>query len=179
MSKKHLGCVILILIIAVLVQTTLWMHKRMVTMQTEADKAKAKVGNSTLQLQIEKGQLGALQKSSKSLIEYLNVWQPYFNAVDSSQSAELKISLRIKEDNLVSLNQKYGVISNKNNKFLPNIMRAQLTFEDDYTRLLNWLGEVEAQLPTLRTSSIRITRGTGDNDLKMELTLEQPLMATK
>lgn len=179
MSKKHLACVVIILLIAVLAQTTLWMNKRMVKMQGEAEKAKAKAATSALQLQIERGQLAELQKSSKALIEYLNVWQPYFNAADSAQNAELKISLRIKQDNLVSLSQKYSVVGNKGNKFLPSIMRAQLTFEDDYARLLNWLGQVESQLPTLRTSSVRITRGTGVNDLKIELVLEQPLVATK
>lgn len=177
MSKKHLACVIIIVLIVVLVQLTLSMNKRMVNMQTEANKAKTQAANSALQLTIERAQFGELEKSSKSLIEYLNVWQPYFKAVDSAQSAELKISLRIKEDNLVSLSQRYETVSNQGNSYLPSIMRANLTFEDDYTRLLNWMGQVESQLPTIRVGSARITRGTGGNDLKMELTLEQPLVS--
>lgn len=179
MSKKHLACVVIILLIAVLVQLTLSMNKRMLKMQGEADRAKAQAASSSLQLQIERSQFAELESSSKSLIEYLNVWLPYFNAVDSAQSAELKISLRVKEDNLVSLSQKYEVASNPGNAFLPTIMRARLTFEDDYVRLMNWLGQIEAQLPTIRIGSIRLTRGTSGSDLKMELALEQPLVSAK
>lgn len=179
MSKKHLACVVIIILIAVLVQLTLTMNKRMLKTQGEADRAKAQAANSSLQLQIERSQFAELENSSRSLIEYLKVWQPYFNAVDSAQSAELKISLRVKEDNLVSLSQKYEVASNPGNDFLPSIMRARLTFEDDYVRLMNWLGQIESQLPTIRIGSVRLTRGTSGNDLKMELTLEQPLVRAK
>ena len=179
MSKKHLACVVIIMLIVVLVQLTLSMNKRMVKMQGEADRAKSQAASSSLQLQIEKGQFAELENSSKSLIEYLNIWQPYFKAVDSAQSAELKISLRIKEDSLVSLSQKYETVSNPGNNYLSSMMRARLIFEDDYVRLLNWLGQVESQLPTIRVGSVRLTRGTSGNDLKMELILEQPLVSSK
>jgi hypothetical protein len=179
MSKKHLACVVIIVLIVVLVQITLSMNKHLFRMRGEASKAKTEAANTSLQLGIERAQYAELEKSSKSLIEYLNVWQPYFRAVDSAQNAELKISLRIKEDNLVSLSQRYETVSNPGNAYLPSIVRAHLTFEDDYVRLLNWLGQVESQLPTLRVSNVRLTRGTGGNDLKMELTLEQPLVRNK
>ena len=179
MSKKHLACVVIILLIAVLVQTTLWMNKRMVKMQGEAERAKDQVASVNLQLQIEKGQLAELENSSKALIEYLNIWLPYFSAVNSAQSAELKISLGIKKANLINLSQKYSVVGNPGNKFLPSVMRAQLAFEDDYARILNWLGQIESELPTLRVGSLRLTRGTGANDLKMELVLEQPLASAQ
>jgi hypothetical protein len=177
MSKKHLACVVIIMLIVILVQLTLSMNSRMVKMQGEANKAKTLAADTSLRLSIERAQFAELEKSSKSLIEYLNVWQPYFHTVNSAQSAELKISLRIKEDNLVSLSQRYETIPNPGNEYLPSIMRANLVFEDDYVRLLNWLGQVESQLPTMRVGNVRLTRGTGGNDLKMELSLEQPLVA--
>lgn len=177
MNKKHLACVVIILLIAILVQVTLWMRGHKVKIQREADAARAEVSNTTMQLQVERAQLAQLQNSARALIEYLNTWMPYFKAVDSAQNAELKISLRIKQDNLISLSQRYEVIGNPGNAFLPSVMRAQLTFEDDYARVLNWLGQIESELPTLRTSNVRITRGTGGNDLRVELQLDQPLMA--
>lgn len=176
MSKKHLACVVLILAIALIVQVTLSMNKRMMKIRGEADRAKASAASALLQLQVERGQLAELQKSSLPLTEYLKVWQPYFKAVDSAQNAELKISLRIKEAGLVSLSQKFETISNPGNPFLPQIMRAQITFEDNYAGLLNWLGQIESQLPTLRTKSVLLARGNSPDDLRMQLVLEQPLM---
>jgi hypothetical protein len=179
MSKKHVACVVLIVVIAIVFQITMTINQRMQKMKGEAERAKNKVAATTNQLNIERNQLAGLKRSSQSLIDYLGIWQPYFRAVDSAQNAELKISLQVKEDNLVSLSQKYDVISNKGNSYIPQIMRSQLTFEDDYARLLNWLGQIEAKLPTLRTSRIRLVRGTGENDLKMDLVLEQPLARQK
>lgn len=175
MNNKHLACAIVIVCIALLVQATLWMNKRMIKMKVEADSAKSSVASSTVQLQVQRAQFSELEKNSKAIIEYLNIWQPYFGAVDSAQAAELKISLKIKQDNLVSLSQRYEVVGNPNNSFLPDLVRAHLTFEDNYARLLNWFGQIESQLPTLRTAGVRLSRGTSEEDLKMELILEQPL----
>lgn len=175
MNNKHIACAIVIVAIALLVQGTLWMNKRMIGMKVEADAAKSAVASSTVQLQVQRAQFAELEKNSKAIIEYLNIWQPYFGAVDSAQAAELKISLKIKQDNLVSLSQRYEVVGNPNNSFLPDLVRAQLTFEDNYARLLNWFGQIESQLPTLRTAGVKLSRGTSEEDLKMELILEQPL----
>ena len=175
MNKKQMACVVVLVIIICMVQGTLWMNKRMHKMQSDAAKAQQQVNNSSTQIMLEKKQLEDLRKNSKELIDYLNLWQPYFSAIDSPQNAELKISLKIKEDNLVSLSQRYEVVSQKN-RSLPKLMRAQVTFEDNYARLLNWIGRLESQLPTMRINSIRLSRGTGPEDLKAEMTLEQPIL---
>jgi hypothetical protein len=175
MNNKHIACVLLILAIALIVQFTLSMNNRMMKTQGEANRARAAVSNASTRLQIERSQLAELEKSSKPLTDYLKVWQPYFAAIDSAQNAELKISLRIKESGVVSLSQKFGPVGNASNPSLPNLMRAQLVFEDNYVKLLNWLGQIESQLPTLRTKSLTLTRGSNQEDVRMQLVLEQPL----
>lgn len=179
MNNKHIACVIVVVLIVCMLQGSAWMNSRMQKMQTEARDASSKVEASNQRLKIERRQLEELRTNSRKLIEYLKVWQPYFDAVDSPQAAELKISLRIKEDNLTSLAQRYEVVGQPGNKSLPYIMRAYLTFEDDYSRVLNWLGSVESQLPTARVSSLKLSKGTGANDLRMEMILEQPLLTGK
>lgn len=178
MNSKQVACGIIIFLIVCLVQGTLWMNKRMADMQKGATIEKQKAEASDRSLRAEQKQLIDLRANSEKLIQYLKVWQPYFDAVDSPQNAELKISLRVKEDNLVNLSQRYEVVGQKNAS-LPVVMRAYLSFEDNYARLLNWMGRMESQLPTLRVSNLRLTRGTGTNDVKMDVTLEQPLMNRK
>lgn len=178
MNKKYMACIVIFLAVACMVQGTLWMNQRMLKTQADASKAEQAVQNSTLQLSLEKNQLDTLRLNSKELIEYLNIWQPYFAAVDSSQNAELKISLKIKEDNLLSLSQRYTVVSQKN-PTLPLLMRAEVTFEDGYARLLNWLGRLEVELPTMRISSIRLSTATNPGDLKVSVVMEQPILGNK
>lgn len=175
MSKKHMACVVVFLVIICMAQGTLWMNNRMVKMQTDASRAEQKASNSSTQLAMEKRQFDDLQKNSKELIDYLHLWQPHFAAIDSPQNAELKFTLKIKEDNLVSLSQRYEVAGQKNPS-LPKLMRAQFTFEDNYSRLLNWIGKMEAELPTMRINSMRISKGTIAEDLKVDLVMEQPII---
>lgn len=179
MNNKQIACVIVLIMLLGLLQVTSWMNSRMVKMQGEAASASRAADMASIQLMGEQRQLEELKKSSKNLIDFLNTWQPYFAQTDSSQNAELRISLRIKQDNLVSLSQRYEVASVKNNKSLPYVMRAHLSFEDNYARLLNWFGAIETELPTLRISSLRIAPGTGESDLKIDAILEQPISSTR
>jgi hypothetical protein len=178
MNKKHMACVVVLLVIIGLVQGTIWMNNRMIKLQSGAAAAERAAIKSGTQLRLEQKQLTELKNSSKGLIDYLNLWQPYFEAVDSSENAELKISLKIKEDDLLSLSQRYSVISQKNST-LPKLMRADVTFEDNYANLLNWLGRLEADLPTMRITSINARQGTGAEDLTLSLVLEQPILNTR
>ena len=179
MNKKHIACAIVFIVIILMVQASLSMNKRMVKMQSDAAKAEQTANNSSSQLTQERRQLEDLRQNSKALIDYLTLWQPYFSAIDSPQNAELKISLKIKEDNLVTLSQRYELAPQKNNRSLPFLMRAQVTFEDNYSRLLNWIGRLERELPTMRISSVRVAKGTGPNDLKVDMTLEQPILTAQ
>jgi len=176
MNKKHMACVIVLILIIALVQGTMWMNNRMIKIQSNAAKAERDALSSQTQLMLEQKQLADLQKNSKELIDYLHLWEPYFEAVDSPQNAELKISLKIKEDNLISLSQRYSVVSQKNSS-LPKLMRADVTFEDKYALVFNWLGRLESELPTMRINSINAQQGTGPDDIKISMTLEQPILS--
>ncbi len=178
MNKKHIACAVVLIAIIGMVQASLTMNQRTLKMEADAAKAGMTANISSTTLTQERRQLEDLKTSSKPLIDYLNLWQPYFSAVDSPQNAELKISLKIKEDDLLTLSQKYDVVSQKN-RSLPYLMRAQITFEDNYARLLNWIGRLERELPTIRISSIRVAKGTGANDLKVDMTLEQPILTAQ
>lgn len=176
MNNKHVSCAIVALFIAALVQLTLWVQGNRTKVQRQATAAQQEETDAMTALNQENAQLGNLRRQSSDLIEFLRIWQPYFTTIDSPQSAEVNLSMRIKEANLVNLAQRFEMMPVKANGSIPNAMRAFLTFEDDYARLMNWLGEVEVKMPTMRTSSVRLSKGTRANDLRMEVVFEQPLL---
>jgi hypothetical protein len=176
MNNKHIACGIVALFIVVLVQLTLWVQGHRTIVQNEANAAQQAEADVNAQLTQERSQLGELRRQSADLIEFLKIWQPYFTTIDNPQSAEVNLSMRIKDANLVNLAQRFEQTPVKGNVSIPNTMRAYLTFEDDYARLMNWLGDLEVKMPTVRTSSVRLSKGTRANDLRMEVVLEQPLL---
>lgn len=176
MNSKHISCGIVALFIVVLVQLTLWVQGHRTKVRNEARAAQQAEENATAQLNQERNQLSELRRQSTDLIEFLRIWQPYFTTIDNTQSAEVNLSMRIKEANLVNLAQRFEPAPVKGNASIPNMLRGFLTFEDDYARLMNWLGDLEVKMPTVRTSSVRLSKGTRENDLRMEIVLEQPLL---
>ena len=176
MNNKHISCAIVALFISLLVQLTIWVQGNRTKVQNEATAAQQAEADANTQLNLERSQLGDLRRQSTDLIEFLRIWQPYFTTVDTAQSAEINLSMQIKDANLVNLAQRFEQAPVKGNTSIPNTMRAFLTFEDDYARLMNWLGDLEVKMPTVRTSSVRLSKGTRANDLRMEVVLEQPLL---
>ncbi|MFN9958280.1 MAG: hypothetical protein ACK55I_34695, partial [bacterium] len=55
------------------------------------------------------------------------------------------------------------------------LMRATLLFDDNYTKLLNWIGNMEKIKPTMRIGRLALSKGSRGDDLRMELVLEVPL----
>lgn len=176
MNSKHISCGIVALFIVVLVQLTLWVQGHRTKVQNEASASQQAETSANAQLNQERSQLGELRRQSTDLIEFLQIWEPYFTTINSAQSAEVNLAMRIKEANLVNLAQRFEQTPVKGNDSIPNTMRGFLTFEDDYARLMNWLGDLEVKMPTVRTSSVRLAKGTRQNDLRMEIVLEQPLL---
>lgn len=176
MNNKHLAAVVVGFLIICIVQGSLSMRGAANKRQQEADTQRRAVSAVQGQLTRESGQLADFRKNSSQLVDYLGKWQPFFNDVDSPQRAELNISLKIKEDNLVSLSQRYEMVTLKGNPTVNRSLRAYLTFEDDYTKVLRWLGRVEQQIPTMRIMSLQFSKGTAANDLRATMILDQPMV---
>jgi hypothetical protein len=176
MNHKHISCGIIALLILALIQLTLWVQGNRTKVQKEAADAQMEEETSGSQLSREHSQLADLRRQSANLIEFLKVWLPYFTTVNTTQSAEINMQMRVREANLVNLSQRFEPAPVKNNASIPTSLRALLTFEDDYAKLLNWLGNLEVTMPTVRTSSIHLSKGTRANDLRMEVILEQPML---
>lgn len=176
MNQKHISCGIIALLILALIQLTLWVQNKRNAVQREAADAQLAEDSANAQLSRERSQLSDLRRQSTDLIEFLKIWQPYFITVDTAQSAEVNMQMRVKDANLVNLSQRFEQMPVKSNDSIPSSLRSLLTFEDDYSKLLNWLGNLEVSMPTIRTSSVHLSMGTRANELRMELILEQPLL---
>jgi len=176
MNNKHIALVIVGIAIAILIQTTLWVQGLSTKMRSQAESAEAAENQANAALILEKAQVSELKRQSGDLLDFLQVWLPYFQAFETQQAAEINFTLKVKESNLLNLAQRFDVAPVVGNASISSVMRAFLTFEDDYARLLNWLGGVEKNMPTVRVSSVKLSKGSRANELRMEAVLEQPLL---
>jgi len=62
-----------------------------------------------------------------------------------------------------------------NNKLIPRSVVTTLTIEEEFAKVLNWLGDIERRLPTARMKVVQITGGSTKAQLKMEVSFETPI----
>ena len=183
MNAKQIGCIVLLVGILVSVQLGLSMRRQAQAVDMEADKASVEETGLRTQLAAEAATLQDLQRQSDELIAFVQKWEPFFAVIEEQQAAETGISMKVREANMLNLSQRYQQIphkiNNKENTSLPILVRASLVFDDDFTKLLNWLGMMEKIKPTMRIGRLALSKGSRGDDLRMEVTLEIPLRNKK
>ncbi len=183
MNPKQIGCILLIVGMLVSVQFGMSMRRKAQAIDAEADKASVEETGLRTQLDAEMAMLQDLKRQSDELIAFVQKWEPFFAVIEEQQAAETGISMKVREANMLNLSQRYQQIphkiNNKENASLPILVRASLVFDDNYSKLLTWLGMMEKIRPTMRIGRLALSKGSRGDDLRMEVTLEIPLRNRK
>jgi hypothetical protein len=179
MNAKQLGIVIVLVGILLLVQLAQSFRNKASALDVEVAKEAKEEGGLRTQLQAEQDVHSELKRQSDDLISFVEKWEPFFAIIEEQQAAETGISMKVREAEMLNLSQRYQQlphkISNKLNKSLPILMRATLVFDDNYSKLLNWIGNMEQIRPTMRIGRLALAKGSRGEDLRMDLVLEVPL----
>jgi hypothetical protein len=175
MNNKHLACVIIGLMICAQVYTVVIINGKAEAMKREAEAARVAADAAAQAVDVQTIQLTALKTKTAPLRKYLGVWDPYIRQSSNEERGQTMIDEMIRQGSVQSLDRKYNAAVNPNNGYIPKMVRADLLFEDDYHKSIQWLGEVERSFPASRVSKCRLTKGTNANDIKMELTIDLPI----
>jgi hypothetical protein len=179
MNPKQLGAVIILAGIFLAVQLGMMFQNKARAVDVEVEKVKGEEKGLETQLAAEKDLLTDLQRQSDELLKFVAKWRPFFALIEEKQSAETGISMKVREEGMLTLSQRYQQvphkINSKDNVSLPVLIRATLLFDDSYSKLLNWFGNMEKIKPTMRVGRLALGKGSRGEDLRMELVLEVPL----
>ncbi len=182
MSPKQLGAVLVMVGIFAAFQLGMMFQNKARSIDLEVEKSRGEEAGLQTQLSAEQDLLSDLQRQSDELLKFVAKWKPYFALMREKQSAETGISMKVREEAMLTLSQRYQEvphkINNKDNRSLPLLIRASLLFDDSYSKLLNWLGRMEKIRPTMRVGKLALSksRGSEGEALRMELVLEVPLL---
>lgn len=180
MNPKQLGAVIVLAGIFLAVQLGMMFQNKARAVDVEVEKARGEEKGLQTQLGAEKDVLTDLERQSDELLAFVAGWKPYFALMKEKQSAETGISMKVREEAMLTLSQRYQEvphkINNKDNASLPVLIRASLLFDDNFIKLLSWFGNMEKIRPTMRVGKIALSKGSRGDDLRMELVLEVPLL---
>ena len=179
MNPKQLGVIVVLVGILVLFQLGQSFSQKAQLLNNEATAAAKEETGLLTQLNTEKEVLKDLERQSEELLDFVAKWEPFFAVIEEQQAAETGISMKVREAKMLNLSQRYQQIPHKinnvENKSLPILMRASLVFEDNYAKLLNWVGMMEKIRPTMRIGRLDMAKGSRGDDLRLDVTLEVPL----
>jgi len=182
MNPKQLGLVFVMVGILLVVQLGQSFQGKAKTLNNQAEAAAKEEASLTTQLNAEKEVFEDLNRQSEDLLEFVAKWEPFFAVIEEQQAAETGISMKVREAEMLNLSQRYQQIPHKinnvDNQSLPILMRATLVFDDDYVKLLNWVGLMEKIKPTMRIGRLALAKGSRGDDLRMDVTLEVPLRSS-
>jgi hypothetical protein len=178
-NPKQIGIILVLAGTLIALQLGMTFQNKARTIDVEVEKARTEEKALKTQLAAEREMLADLRRQSAGLLAFVAKWKPYFALMSEQQSAETGISMIVREQAMLTLSQRYEQVPHKiNNKdidALPLLMRASLLFDDNYSKLLNWIGNMEKIKPTMRIGRLALSKGSRGDDLRMELVLEVPL----
>jgi len=107
MNSKQIACGLVVLFVLMFIQATRWVEGLRTKMQREAEAALQAENQAAMTLSREQSQLLDLRRQSAGLMGFLKTWQPYFETIDTPQSAEVNFTMRVKKPNLINLSHRF------------------------------------------------------------------------
>lgn len=176
MNPKQLACVILLMIIGAMTYTAQIIHKTVATTRAAAEDAENSAVTAENERSTAEIETAVFKSNTEDLRRFLRSWMPAIEHVQTQQEAEqtIELSLRERGINLVR-SRKSESKQSVGNKLIPRSVITTLTIEEEFAKVLNWLGDIERRLPTARMRVVQITGGSTGTQLKMEVSFETPI----
>lgn len=177
MNPKQLACVVLMVFIGIVTYCGQIVHKKVAAMKAEATAAIDAATAAEAALQMAEIATAKTKAETEELRRFLASWTPHADKIQTEQEIEsaFDISLRDRSITLVR-SRKSELKANRSEKFIPKVVLTTLVVEDEYSKVLNWFGDIEKRLPLARVTSCNITGGSTVRQLRLEVTIETPIV---
>lgn len=176
MNGKQLACIVLLMIVGAITYGAQIVHRKAeaVVAEAEATKQDAKIAadgtkNAETRLKLQ-------EHDAKDLQGFLKAWTPQIQRLASRQEVEGAIQANTREKGVFVVNQRFEEKNNSGQRMMPRSILATLEIEDEYPKVMNWLGEMEKKVPLARVTSCRISSASTGAQIHMEVALEVPLI---
>ena len=177
MNPKQLACVVLLMVIGAMTYTAQIIHNKVATTRTAAEEAESAATTAENERSTAEIETTVFRTNTEEVRRFLRSWLPAIDHVQTQQEAEqtIELSLRERGINLVRSRKTELKQNSGGSKLIPKAVITTLTIEEEFAKVLNWLGDIERRLPTARMKVVQITGGSNGRQLKMEVSFETPI----
>jgi len=176
MNGKQMACIVLLMLIGAMTYVAQIVHKKAVSAQLEAEEAAFAADTMKMEAENADNALKKTQFDSRELRRFLEAWTPQVNRLASRQEVEGAIQANTREKGVFVISQRFEDKSNAAAVMMPKSVMASMVVEDDFHKVMNWLGSMEQKLPLARVTSCRISAASTGRQIHVEVSLEVPLV---
>jgi hypothetical protein len=176
MNPKQLACVLLLAVIGGMTYTAQIIHNKVATTRIEAEEAEDAALTAERERETSEIEVTVFKTDTEDVRRFLRSWLPVIDRLQTQQEAEQAIELSLRERGINLVRERRTELkTSPANKIIPKSVVTTLTIEEEYAKVLNWLGDIERRLPTARMKVVQITGGSTGRQLKMEVSFETPI----
>lgn len=176
MNPKQLACFLLMALIGVIVYAAQIVHQKVSAMRQEADDAESAATNAETERSTAEIKTAVLKTETEEIRRFLRAWLPAVEKIQTQQEVEQTIELSLREGGIGLVRQRRTEPKGSTtNKLIPKSVLTTLTIEEEYAKVLNWLGDIERRLPLSRMKIVQITGGSTARQLKLDVSFETPI----
>lgn len=140
-----------------------------------AEDATTTAGNTKRQHVVAAGAYADLQTKSKAEIAYYKLWKPHFEEFPSGNAVTDKFLEKMVGLDAFSQLMEPAAYKDKY-EVITKIQRIDLVFVGEYAKHFNWLAKIENDISTARVTNCAVSKPSGDQEIRMELTIEVPVL---
>lgn len=176
MNPKQIACFLLLAFIGVLVYVAQIVHGKVTAMRTEAENAVTAASNMETERTTAEIQTAMVKTDTEEVRRFLRAWLPSIEKVQTQQEAEQAVELSLRERGIGLIRTRTTELKiSSTNKLIPKSVLTTLTIEEEFAKVLNWLGDLERRLPMARVKIVQVAGGASGRQLKLDVTFETPL----
>lgn len=176
MNPKQLACFVLMAFIGIILYIAQIVHQKVTAMRQEAEEADAAAATAETERSTAEIKTAVLKTDTEEIRRFLRAWLPSVEKIQTQQEAEQTIELSLREGGITLVRQRRSEPKASTvNKLIPRSVLTTLTIEEEYAKVLNWLGDIERRLPLARMKTVQVSGGSTARQLKLDVTFETPI----
>ena len=177
MKEKQFACVVLGMAIFACFFAVMKMQTKLQEARKEADAAKESAETAGRERIVSAANFTDFEKKTRPEIKYYNIWKPHFESFPSTDTVTTEFEIKMKQAEIDAFSQDFVPTAYDDKyEFIKKVQRVDLVLVGGYAQLFNFLGLVESELNTARVTAFTVRKATGDEDIRMELTIDVPVM---
>lgn len=176
MNGKQMACIVLLILLGAMTYVAQIVHQKAVAAQTEAEEMESSAELMKMEAENASTALEKTQFDSRELRRFLEAWTPQIVRLGSRQEVEGAIQANTRDKGVFVISQRFEDKSNAAAVMMPKSVMASMVVEDDFHKVLNWLGSMEQKLPLARVTSCRISAAATGRQIHVEVSMEVPLV---